>query len=116
MNTLMKSFCVTHSGQAFLEQQGIDNRKISVIYNGLPDSPTPKRRNYQLSPLPKVLFVGSAHQSKGLSFVIKAIDQLQKYGYPVELIIAGRVRPQHKAQWQEEFPHSASRFQRKSSV
>ncbi len=97
--------CVTHSGQAFLEQQGIDNRKISVIYNGLPESSTPIRRSYQLSPLPKVLFVGSAHQSKGLSFVIKAIDQLQKCGYPVELIIAGRVRPQHKAQWQEEFPN-----------
>ena len=100
-----KIICVTRSGQAFLKQQGVSKKKTCVIYNGLPDSPIAMSRDYQLSTLPKVLFVGSAHESKGLSFVIRAVDQLQKCGYPVELIIAGRVRPQHKAQWQEEYAH-----------
>lgn len=102
--------CVTHSGRKFLERLGIPAEKITVIYNGLPDRPEAGRRDYRLHSLPRLLFVGSAHRSKGLSFVLQAVDRLRECGCPVELTVAGSVRPRLKTEWQEQHPQLRLRF------
>lgn len=83
--------CVTNSGRHFLIQQGIESSKISVIYNGLPTCDKHKKTDYLLESPIKLLFVGNAHRSKGLEFVLQALQQLLSYGYPIELHVAGNV-------------------------
>lgn len=86
--------CVTLTGQHFLQKLGIKKEKTAVIYNGLEDRCETLMRDYHLPQLPKILFVGSTHKSKGLAFVLSALERVRRKGYKFEIVIAGSTNKQ----------------------
>lgn len=90
--------CVTTYGEMFLQKLGIKKDKITIIYNGLPQRQSMPIRSYTLESIPKVIFIGTTQKSKGLDFVLEAINQVRLWGYDTELLIAG----QAMIGWQDE--------------
>lgn len=86
--------CVTLTGQHFLQKLGVQKENTAVVYNGLKDRYEDFTRDYHLPNLPKILFVGSSHQSKGLSFVLSALKKVKRKGYEFEVVVAGNTNKQ----------------------
>ena len=86
--------CVTLTGQHFLQKLGVKKENTAVIYNGLKDICEAFFRDYHLPQIPKILFVGSSHQSKGLAFALSALEKVNRKGYEFEVLIAGNTNKQ----------------------
>lgn len=83
--------CVTKSGAEFVQKNlHIDKPHIHIVPNGLNDVAKFHNRDYSFSDnCIQCLFVGSLIESKGLTFVLEAIREVQKAGYKVSLTIVG---------------------------
>ena len=83
--------CVTKSGAEFVQKNlHIDKPHIHIVPNGLNDVAKFHNRDYSFSDkFVQCLFVGSLIESKGLTFVLEAIREVQKAGYKVSLTIVG---------------------------
>jgi len=62
--------------------------KISVIENGVP-IPAIQKKNYKITGVPKLLFIGRLAPAKGVDIAIEAVRILLKKGMQVELTIVG---------------------------
>jgi len=90
-----KLIAVSKEGAEYAQQIGINDEKISVIYNGidiqsfknLPEYGEFKKKCDIDGGM--VLFLGRIHKSKGIEFVIKAFSNLIKKVNDVVLVIAG---------------------------
>lgn len=86
--------CVTLMGQDFLQKLGVKKEDTAIVYNGLKDNCEAFIRDYRLPRLPKILFVGSTHQSKGLAFALSALEKVKRKGYDFEVLVAGNTNKQ----------------------
>jgi len=69
--------------------------KISVIENGVP-IPAIQKKNYKITGIPKLLFIGRLTPAKGVDIAIEAVRILLRRGTEVELTIVGD-GPQRKS-------------------
>lgn len=79
-----------------VEKLGVDSKKISVVYEGIPKGVTPQRmrppaRGYPLQGAPYILFVGTIQPRKNLVRLIEAFSTLQAQGQALNLVIAGKL-------------------------
>lgn len=100
--------CVTLTGQHFLQKLGVKKENTAVVYNGLKDRCEDFIRDYHLPHLPKILFVGSTHQSKGLAFALSALERVKRKGYEFEVLVAGNTNKQKD--YHQKFPNLSLNF------
>lgn len=100
--------CVTLTGQHFLQKLGVKKENTAVVYNGLKDRCEAFTRDYHLPQLPKILFVGSTHQSKGLAFALSALERVKRKGYEFEVLVAGNTNKQKD--YHQKFPNLSLNF------
>ncbi len=74
--------------QTITRTLGIDDDRISAIYNGV-DAPAPclERRNTPLPVVPMVLFVGSYEARKNLPSLVRAFGRASRRGLPHQLVV-----------------------------
>lgn len=100
--------CVTLTGQHFLQKLGVKKECTNVVYNGLEDRCEAFTRDYHLPQLPQILFVGSAHQSKGLIFALSALERVKRKGYNFKVLVAGNTNKQKY--YRQKFPNLSLNF------
>lgn len=105
--------------QDVVEKYHIDPGKIDVVYNGVADQFKPLlqveidavRRKYSQGQ-PYFLFVGSLHQRKNISNMLKAFDEYKKsVSSPVKMVLAGA-----KRWWTKEMEETLQTMQFGSDV
>nr|WP_302830317.1 glycosyltransferase [uncultured Bacteroides sp.] len=83
--------CVTRCACQFLNNlQGVAVCPTFVIPNGIYDANTPKAIRHQGKGCFQLLYVGVLSPSKGLSFILKALQILREQHYEVSLTIVGK--------------------------
>ena len=55
--------------------------------------------------VPSILFVGSFTDSKGLDYVLDAIEKVDANGYSVNLIVAGKIFPRKRELFEKHYKH-----------
>jgi glycosyltransferase involved in cell wall biosynthesis len=101
------------------EKYRIPRNKIDVVYNGVSEQFTPLSpeeiilvRNKFSGGQPYFLFVGSLHQRKNISNMLKAFDQFKKtVSSPVKIVLAGA-----KRWWTDEMENTLQSMTHKSDV
>lgn len=102
-----------------VEKYKIDARKIDIVYNGVSEQFNPlsaaeitQVRNKFTQGQPYFLFVGSLHQRKNISNMLKAFDEYKKSASsPVKMVLAGA-----KRWWTDEMEKTLEQMQFKSDV
>lgn len=102
-----------------VEKYKIDARKIDLVYNGVSEQFIPlsadeiiQVRNKFTQGQPYFLFVGSLHQRKNISNMLKAFDEYKKSASsPVKMVLAGA-----KRWWTDEMEMTLEQMQFKSDV
>jgi glycosyltransferase involved in cell wall biosynthesis len=86
---------VTNSGKYFLQKiMKIHNKNIVVISNGIADFGEDNCKKVKhSSDTFHCIFVGLLSESKGLFYLLDALQQVQAKGYKVNLNVAGMCRP-----------------------
>lgn len=85
--------CVTHCAKDFLTNVlKVKQSHISVIPNGMYDcvKASAVRKTKVKNDVFQCLYVGIVTHSKGLSYIIDAMHRLQREGYNLSLVVAGR--------------------------
>lgn len=102
-----------------VEKYHVDPMKIDIVYNGVSDQFKPLleneivevRKKYS-NGQPYFLFVGSLHQRKNISNMLKAFDEYKKSGSsPVKMVLTGA-----KRWWTDEMEKTLQQMQFKSDV
>src|SRR3972149_3967362 len=95
LNNAVKIIAVSKQEAEYDHQMGINNEKISVIYNGMDTDSfkdLPKygffRKKYGINGK-MILYLGRIHKSKGIDFLIEAFARLAKDNKDMILVIAG---------------------------
>ncbi len=102
-----------------VEKYKIDARKIDIVYNGVSGQFNPlsadeiiQVRNKFTQGQPYFLFVGSLHQRKNISNMLKAFDEYKKSASsPVKMVLAGA-----KRWWTDEMEKTLQQMQFKTDV
>jgi len=102
-----------------VEKYKIDARKIDIVYNGVSEQFRPlsedeiiQIRNQFTQGQPYFLFVGSLHQRKNISNMLKAFDEYKKSASsPVKMVLAGA-----KRWWTDEMEKTLQQMQFKTDV
>lgn len=102
--------CVTRCARDFVKRMCPEHTKIEVIYNGIEDLVKNEGDIYR-SPRQVVncLFVGNAHPSKGLEFVLKALNIVQRW-HEVILFISGAYTNRARNEIVNAYPFLDVRF------
>ncbi len=102
-----------------VEKYHVDPAKIDIVYNGVSEQFKPlsaneilEVRNKYSSGQPYFLFVGSLHQRKNISNMLKAFDEYKKtVSSPVKMVLAGA-----KRWWTDEMEKTLLQMQFRSDV
>ena len=88
---LNRSTSISKSIKEDIEEQGVAIAKTRIIYQGIPlsDFPLKKEPGLLSKETTKLLYAGQLHEYKGVHTVIEAVAKLVKVGRKVELTIAG---------------------------
>lgn len=87
--------CVTRCAKDFLEKiMAIPGNKISVVPNGISDSGKEKRTTVGIDHrVLQLIYVGILSESKGLKFILGAMQKARQKGCDVMLNVAGKIHP-----------------------
>lgn len=94
--------CVTECARKFVESVCSNHTKIKVIANGLKDTSCIKDPRENSSPI-KCLFVGNSHTSKGLGFVLAAMQAIL-IQHPASLTVVGSIPNEIRNRIMNQFP------------
>ncbi len=102
-----------------VEKYNVDPQKIDIVYNGVSEQFKPLSENeiYEVRKQfsqgqPYFLFVGSLHQRKNISNMLKAFDEFKNSGSsPVKMVLAGA-----KRWWTDEMESTLQNMKFKSDV
>lgn len=101
-----KIICVTSCASSFLYNLfHIQRDKIYVIDNGMEDWNKSGLVTMKKKDVPSILFVGSFTDSKGLDYVLDAIEKVDANGYSVNLIVAGKIFPRKRELFEKHYKH-----------
>ena len=92
--------CVTQCAREFLERMAGRTQGVHVIPNGMDDGhPLPARSGHAAKPDElRCLYVGVVSQSKGIRFILEAIQKVTRRGYRVSLTACGTCSAERKRQ------------------
>lgn len=106
--------CVTQCAEQFLSCKMPDySDKVSVIPNGIDDLADPDlfpKKYSEKKTSFECLYVGVVSESKGLKFILKALNRVKDMGYDTTLYVAGTCLPGQEQRFRSQFPNLKLKF------
>lgn len=97
--------CVTECARDFLQTWIGRKNSIYVIPNGTKDLACGLRRNYHpASETFHCLYVGVLSESKGITYIIEALQKVAQKGYQTQLTACGRCTPTLQLHLKQKYP------------